>query len=34
MLANLEYSEMATGMGKVHFQSNPKEQCQRMFKLP
>ena len=35
MAANLENSAMATGMEKVSFRSNPKEeQCQRMFKLP
>ena len=34
MSANLENSAVATGLEKVHFQSNPKErQCQRMFKL-
>ena len=34
MPANLENSEVATGLGKVSFHSNPKErQCQRMFKL-
>ena len=33
--ANLEKSEVATGLEKVSFHSNPKEgQCQRMFKLP
>ena len=27
--------QVATGLEKVHFHSNPKErQCQRMFKLP
>ena len=32
--ANLENSAVATGLGKVSFQSNPKErQCQRMLKL-
>ena len=35
MPANLEKSEVATGLEKVSFQPNPKErQCQRMFKLP
>ena len=35
MPANLEDSEVATGLEKVSFHSNPKEmQCQRMFKLP
>ena len=35
MPANLEKSEVATGLEKVSFQSNPKEkQGQRMFKLP
>ena len=35
MPANLENSEMATGLEKVSFHSNPKErQCQRMLKLP
>ena len=35
MLANLENSEVATGLEKVSFHSNPKErQCQRMLKLP
>ena len=34
MPANLENSEVATGLEKVSFHSNPKErQCQRMFKL-
>ena len=34
MLANLENSAVATGLEKVSFHSNPKEQqCQRMFKL-
>ena len=34
MPANLENSEVATGLEKVSFQSNPKErQCQRMLKL-
>ena len=34
MPANLENSEMATGLEKVSFHSNPKErQCQRMLKL-
>ena len=34
MLANLENSAVATGLGKVSFHSNPKErQCQRMLKL-
>ena len=33
MSANLENSEVATGLEKVSFHSNPKErQCQRMFK--
>ena len=33
--ANLENSEVDTGLEKVSFHSNPKErQCQRMFKLP
>ena len=33
MPANLENSELATGLEKVSFHSNPKErQCQRMFK--
>ena len=33
--ANLENSAMATGLEKVSFHSNPKEnQCQRLFKLP
>ena len=32
--ANLENSAVTTGLGKVSFHSNPKEeQCQRMFKL-
>ena len=32
MPANLENSEVATGLEKVGFHSNPKErQCQRMF---
>ena len=32
--ANLENSEVATGLEKVSFHSNPKEsQCQRMLKL-
>ena len=31
---NLENSEVATGLEKVNFHSNPKErQCQRMFRL-
>ena len=35
MTANLENSEVATGLEKVSFHSNPKErQCQRMLKLP
>ena len=35
MPANLENSEVATGLEKVSFHSNLKErQCQRMFKLP
>ena len=35
MPANLENSAVVTGLGKVHFHSNPKErQCQRMLKLP
>ena len=35
MPANLENSEMATGLEKVRFHFNPKErQWQRMFKLP
>ena len=34
MPANLENSEVATGLEKVSFHSNSKEgQCQRMFKL-
>ena len=34
MSANLEDSAVATGLEKVSFHSNPKEQqCQRMFKL-
>ena len=34
MSANLENSEVATGLEKVSFHSNPKErQCQRMLKL-
>ena len=34
MPANLENSELATGLEKVSFHSNPKErQCQRMFKV-
>ena len=34
MPANLENSELATGLEKVSFHSNPKEkQCQRMFRL-
>ena len=33
--ANLENSAVATGLEKIIFHSNPKEeQCQRMFKLP
>ena len=35
MSANLENSEVATGLEKVSFHSNPKErQCQRMLELP
>ena len=35
MLANLESSAVATGLEKVSFHPNPKEdQCQRMVKLP
>ena len=35
MPANLENSEVATGLEKISFHSNPKErQCQRMLKLP
>ena len=35
MPANLENSEVATGLKQVSFHLNPKErQCQRMFKLP
>ena len=35
MPANLENSAVATGLEKVSFHSNPKEeQCQIMFKLP
>ena len=35
MSANLENSEVATGLEKVSFHSNPKErQCQRTLKLP
>ena len=35
MPANLENSEVATGLEKVRFHSSPKErQCQRMSKLP
>ena len=35
MSANLENSEVATGLEKVSVYFNPKEsQCQRMFKLP
>ena len=34
MLANLEYSAVATGLEKVSFHFNPQErQCQRMLKL-
>ena len=34
MPANLENSEVATGLKKVSFHSNPKEgQCQRMFRF-
>ena len=33
MPANLENSAGATGLEKVSFHSNPKAQCQRMFKL-
>ena len=32
--ANLEKSAVATGLETISFHSNPKEQCQRMFKLP
>ena len=33
MLANLDYSAVAMGLGKVNFYSSPKErQCQRMLK--
>ena len=35
MSANLKNSAVVTGMEKVSFHPNPKEeQCQRMFKLP
>ena len=35
MPANLETSEVATGLEEVSFHSNPKErQCRRMFKQP
>ena len=35
MPANLENSEVATGLEKVGFHSNPKKgKCQRKFKLP
>ena len=35
MLVNLENSAVATGVEKVSFHFNPKEeQCQRMFRLP
>ena len=35
MSANLKNSAVATGLEKVSFHSNPKEeQCERMFKLP
>ena len=35
MSANLEDSTVATGLAKVSYHSNPKEeQCQRMFRLP
>ena len=35
MPANLENSEVSTGLEKVSFHSNPKErQCQKIFKLP
>ena len=35
MPANLENSEVATGLENVSFHSNPKErQCQKMLKLP
>ena len=35
MPANLENSAVATGLEKVSFHSNPKEeQCQEMLKLP
>jgi len=33
MPANLENSAVTTGLEKVSFHSNPKEQCWRMFKL-
>ena len=34
MPVNLENTEVATGLGKVRFHSNPKDrQCQKMFKL-
>ena len=33
MPANLENSAEAMGLEKVNFHSNPKEQCQMMFKL-
>ena len=34
MSANLENSAVATGLEKISFHSNPKEeQCQRMFQL-
>ena len=33
MPANLENSAVATGLEKVSFHSNPKRQCQRMYKL-
>ena len=35
MPANLENSAVATGLEKVSFHSNPKEdQCEKLFKLP
>ena len=35
LTANLENLEVAIGLEKISFHSNPKErQCQRMFKLP
>ena len=33
MSANLENLAVATGLEKLSFHSNPKGQCQRMFKL-